>query len=120
MWQRKQTIYLIIVIMLCIIAGLTALYPILQCFAGVAAGFAAIAIFRYKNRPQQMTLCKAGIGALVIYIAYFVYQYYFTDGDIKALRLTDLLAPLSIIIYILAIMGIRHDENLVRSMDRIR
>ena len=80
MWQRKQTIYLLVVTLL--MGSLTWLMPrhglegnLLASVAGVTALFSFITIFFFKNRQLQKSLCKLGMLLIVAWIAYFCYNY---------------------------------------------
>jgi hypothetical protein len=82
------------------------------------------AIFLYKNRKLQKQLCWLGIFLSVIIIA----LEYLMVGDFKEpLNLTEsywqpgaILPILMVILYSLAISGIRKDEKLIKSLDRLR
>jgi formylglycine-generating enzyme required for sulfatase activity len=126
MWQRKQTIYLLVVTLL--MGSLAWLMPknglegnILSSVAGVTALFSFITIFFFKNRQLQKSLCKLGMLLIVAWIAYFCYNQYYVNWRGQFTIWPPSLVPLvALIVYSLAIKGIKFDENLLKSMDRIR
>ena len=83
-----------------------------------------IIIFFYQNRTLQIKLCYAAIVGILAY-SFWLAQ------SIKKVSLVDrfstenygigaILPSLAILFIILAIRGIRKDENLIRSADRLR
>ena len=85
--------------------------------AGLVAGTIAI-MFMYKNRKQQMWLTVAAAGLSIInIILYFTELKNFTSGNMS---LTAVLALAIPVFLLLAINGIRKDEKLVKSLDRLR
>ena len=126
MWQRKQTIYLLVVTLL---MGVLAAYVpkngmegnILSSIAGATALFSFITIFFFKNRALQKTLCKFGIVLIIAWLAYYCYNcYYVYWHGCFYLWPPSLIPIVAFVVYLLAIKGIKHDENLIKSMDRIR
>lgn len=130
MIQRIQTVYLLFVF--CLMA-IFAFIPFSSFdsfskgfymgFAFVIAVMAAITIFLYKNRRMQIRLCYGMLFALVlIYIFYLVFNrqnFSFTElfGHV---RYTFVFPFVSIIFVYLAMRGIKKDEKLIRSLDRLR
>jgi membrane-associated HD superfamily phosphohydrolase len=85
--------------------------------AGLVAGTVAI-IFMYKNRKQQMGLTAAAAGLSIInIILYFTELKKFISGN---MALTSVFALAIPVFLVLAINGIRKDEKLVKSLDRLR
>jgi len=95
----------------------------------VAAG-----IMFYKKRPRQLLICRLGLIVHFLFTA-GVYAFYYAGKNIMTAGLTDnteavqttfsmeagfyiLIPPLAFIW--LAIRGIKRDENLVKSLDRLR
>jgi len=130
MIQRIQTVYLLFVF--CLMAMLVFIpFSSLNSFAdgffigytAVTAIIAVVTIFLYKNRSMQIKLCYGMLALLVlIYIFYFIFNrqnFSFTElfGHV---RYTFVFPFISIIFVYLAIRGIRKDEKLVRSLDRLR
>ena len=85
--------------------------------AGLVAGTIAI-IFLYKNRKQQLwlTLTAAGLSVIDI-IIYFTQLKKFTSGTISLAAILAFFIP---VFLLLAANGIRKDEKLVKSLDRLR
>lgn len=85
--------------------------------AGLIIGAVAI-IFMYKNRKQQMWLTVAALLVSVInLIIYFYEMKRFNSGNMSLTAILSFAIP---ILLILAINGIRKDEKLIRSLDRLR
>ena len=85
--------------------------------AGLVAGTIAI-IFMYKNRKQQIWLTVAAAGLSIInIILYFTELKKFLSGN---MALTSVFAFAIPVFLVLAINGMRKDENLVKSLDRLR
>ncbi len=80
-------------------------------------------IFLYKKRVQQMRLCFAAIGMLLLMQAFVVYYLNAIDKQFAGAvmyKLTIIIPLISAILTFLAYRGIKKDEMLVRSLDRIR
>ena len=85
----------------------------------------AIAIFSFKNRKRQMRFCNINILLFSIYIiaGLIILQiendvfHYFHLGDFK---LGSVLPLIGIIMNLIARRGIKKDEDLIRSMNRLR
>ncbi len=84
----------------------------------ISVGISAIAIFMFKDRKLQMRLSLLGLvvasGIFVLYIL-----------EMKKLvtstpALWAILPVLSIVCFFLAFRGIRSDEKLVKSLDKLR
>lgn len=85
----------------------------------VAVALAAFAaLFLFKNRKLQTQLSLLGlllqIGALVLY---FLQTQKFVAGNFTLTSAVSFAIP---VFFILAIIGIRKDEKLIKSMDRLR
>lgn len=76
------------------------------------------ALFLFKNRKLQTQLSLLGlllqIGALVLY---FLQTQKFVTGNFTLVSAVSFAIP---VFFILAIVGIRKDEKLIKSMDRLR
>lgn len=86
-----------------------------------------VTIFLYKNRMLQVRLCIVEIVLLLGVIAFMIIYYRIgcdTAQEFIAhasnLRIGFLMAPISIVLEVLAVRAIIKDEVLVRSLDRIR
>ena len=85
-----------------------------------------VSIFSYKNRKRQSLLIYLTITLLVLFACWL---YVTTKNvvltvnqklDVTNLDIGTLLPPLSILFLFLALKGIRHDEKLIKSAERLR
>lgn len=96
-------------------ANTTIWFTILTVLAG---GLAFATIFLFKNRKMQLRLCFLGIFITLALLALYVLEINnFYSGNI-ALWIIFYVGVL--LFYILAARGIRHDQKLIRSLDRLR
>lgn len=99
------------------ILNATSNFILLVLTAGFIAGTTAI-IFLYKNRKQQLWLTVAAVCLSVINLVLYFYEMKkFSSGNMS---LTAILAFAIPILLILAANGIRKDEKLIKSLDRLR
>ncbi|WP_298239135.1 DUF4293 domain-containing protein [uncultured Algibacter sp.] len=136
MLQRIQTIYL-----LCaagVSAGLIYVFELwissndIKVFADdinyvfaaflVSAFFSIVAIFRYKNRKSQFILGRLNIILNFFLLGFFVYQSLNISGEtaVSEKGIGMLLPIISIVFLALANKAIKKDEDLVKSVDRLR
>lgn len=136
MLQRIQTIYLLIASIIC--GGLIFMFPIWKlndgvevyaisnivvlCLFLVSAILSLIAIFMYKNRKLQFVLGRLAIILNFILLGFFVYQSLTVSGEVEASEkgIGMLLPIVSIVFLALANKAIKKDEDLVKSVDRLR
>lgn len=82
-----------------------------------------IAIFVFKNRKTQMKMCMYSILMQIIIIGLIVYYSYIgnsgNDLQIKP-QFAAVLPLITLVVTYLAYRGIKKDENLVKSFDRLR
>ena len=79
-------------------------------------------IFLYKNRKLQMKVCKLNMLLMVVWYAAYMY-FAFTGGGEGAsfsFSIAGAMPFVALIGQLLANNGISSDEELIRSMDRIR
>lgn len=92
---------------------------------GVIGFLSLFAIFKFKNRGLQLKICKI---LLLISTAFFALLFYETDrmipgtsNDFKTIYLPGIYAAVIIpILVFMALKAIKKDDDLVRSVDRIR
>lgn len=136
MLQRIQTLYLLGVIInstaLAYLFGLwTSVdgsvmyakdYPSILGIFGFSTFFAIFSIFSYKKRKNQFILGRFNIILNFILLGLFVYQSLNLSGETKVSEKgIGMLIPLiSIVFLALANKAIKKDEDLVKSVDRIR
>lgn len=79
-------------------------------------------IFGYKNRKRQMNRCLIAIILLVVWHALFIYllNTVAPENSWPEIRYTALLPFIAIFLQWLARIGIKRDDDLIKSMDRIR
>lgn len=84
----------------------------------LTGALAFAAVFLFGNRKLQLKLCIAGLLlAIAMLVAYFLEMQHFTSG---AIALSCIFHFAVAAFYILAIKGIREDEKLIKSLDRLR
>ena len=90
-------------------------------FLGSAA-LSLIAIFGYKNRQSQFVMNRLNILLNFILLGLFVYQSLNLSGeaDVSEKGIGIILPALSIVLLVLANKAIKKDEDLVKSVDRLR
>lgn len=88
----------------------------------VAGALAFITIFLYKNRRLQMRLCWVNIILLLAWYGYYAFCMFAKFNALGTFhpRFAACLPFIGIVLIVLAHRGIKADEELVRSMDRIR
>ncbi|HFA47916.1 MAG TPA: DUF4293 family protein [Bacteroidetes bacterium] len=90
----------------------------------LAGALALGSIFLYKNRPLQMKICRFAIIADIIGLVLAVVLFWQDGTNINAEAINDgagAYLPFGFLLFgILALRFIRKDDNLVKSMDRLR
>ncbi len=136
MLQRIQTLYLllasIVSVVLCVYLpyGMdqngVELYAVEEQFLlGLFMGSAflsLIAIFLFKNRKLQFVLGRLNIILNFILLGVFVYWSLTVSGETKISEkgIGMLIPIISIVLLVMANKAIKKDENLVKSVDRLR
>ncbi len=136
MIQRIQSLYLLVVVILCSL--LLSTFPIWKneslevqfasdftaSLIGVSASavLALISIFLYKNRKLQFVLGRLNILINFFIIGFFVYWSLNLSGETQVSEKgIGMFVPLvSIVFLVLANKAIKKDEDLVKSVDRFR
>lgn len=86
--------------------------------AALTGALAFINIFFFNNRKLQLRICLFGVILSIVLIALcFMEMTKFTSGS---LALSCVIYFAIVAFYILALGGIRKDEKLIKSMDRLR
>ena len=130
MIQRIQTVYLFFVFCLMVILAFIPFSLSSSFLMGFNTGyFTAIAIstiitiFLYKKRIWQIKICYAVLLLLVLIYAFnFIFdrQLLPLSEFFRHTRLTFVFPFIACILVYLAIRGIKKDEKLIRSLDRLR
>ncbi len=130
MIQRIQSIYLALVAILCIaflfvpsveindVYILAKNQIMLLIGSLLIAAIAVGSIFLFKNRPLQINLGYLNLLLIAVLIGIAGYTE-FSDGDFQP-TIGAALPLLFLIFNLLAISGVKKDEKLVRSTDRLR
>lgn len=136
MLQRIQTIYLCIVVV--ISAALPFVFSLWTEDNGKAVYFtevkisvigfclcallALISIFGYKKRQNQFVLNRLNIILNFILLGFFVYRTLNLSGETEVSEkgIGMVLPAISIVMLVLANRAIKKDEDLVKSVDRLR
>ena len=97
-------------------------YPLLIVYI-VVATLTLITIFLYKNRTLQMRLCRLNI--MVMFGSFFLYPFYIyrmvsNESAVWTISYAILIPLSTIILFYLALKSIKKDEDLIKSIDRIR
>lgn len=87
--------------------------------AGVAL-LALISIFLYKNRKLQFRLTVISLIVSLVNLVLFILETKKFVPEQSSYNVTSLLAVVVPIFLFLAVRGIRRDEKLVKSLDRLR
>ncbi len=87
-----------------------------------SSALALISIFLFKNRKLQFVLGRLNILLNFTLLALFMYRLLNTPGETQVSEngVGTLLPVLSIVFLVLANRAIKKDENLVKSVDRLR
>ncbi len=136
MIQRIQSIYMFVVVLL---AGLLPfLIPIWNANDGVeifaqnelwisiafyaSAALALIALFLFKNRQNQFVVNRLNMILNLFLLGFFVYRSLNLSGEVSTSEkgIGMLIPVFSIVFLVLANRAIKKDENLVKSVDRLR
>ncbi|MCH4551143.1 DUF4293 domain-containing protein [Aestuariibaculum lutulentum] len=87
-----------------------------------SAALSLVTIFKYKNRKSQFMLGRLNIILNFILLGFFVYQSLNVSGEtsVSEKGIGMLLPIISIVFLALANKAIKKDEDLVKSVDRLR
>lgn len=135
MIQRLQSVFLAIAALLCIGVFFTPIYDkamadpqawiviTLAAALTLSTMMSLASVFLYQNRMQQIKWVKYGALATFIALAICIGIFFSLGGIGRYLwdeALSTGLVVLALVLQLLAIRFIKKDEELVRSMDRIR
>lgn len=136
MWQRIQTLYMSVVVLLavCLLfvfevgvdangVALLGKDIVLVFFESVLTMLIVIvAIFQFKNRQNQFVLNRVAILTQFFLLGFFVYRALSMPGEgLTSEKGIGAFVPIvSIVLLALANRAIKKDEDLVKSVDRIR
>lgn len=136
MIQRIQTLYIVIAVLFIIsariwfpvvldengIAIMDANEPLAIGLMAVAALAALLALFNYKNRPRQIILNRSSMLLQIILLGVFAYRSLTLSGEIQfSEKGIGVIFPIISIVFLwMANKAIKRDEDLVKSVDRLR
>ena len=123
MIQRKQSVFLLLAVILGVLIIVN--YPMWPLFllALVASSLSFFTIFKYKRRPLQARL---SILAAILFVLWYpavmlVNKFMMSTGlQYDIVNVWGALPAVSAILWLMARKGIMDDERLVRAADRIR
>lgn len=99
------------------LSGSTGSFFLLVLSVAVAL-LSVVSIFLFKNRKLQMRLALAGfVAQLVVLFLSIQETAAFTEGNYTLTSIFSFVIP---VFLMLAVLGIRKDEKLIKSMDRLR
>ena len=129
MIQRIQTIYLLLVagFMLAMLFVPLTNIPIIPNYEyilfslfGLTVILSLIAIFYYKKRSFQIKLCRITLLLLIVSVFFIGFVFWKQSLIIAQLKPAITFPIIAIILDYLAIQGIRKDDKLVNSLNRLR
>lgn len=95
-------------------------YPIMIAFTIILVVGFLVTIFLYKNRTLQLRITRSMLLFLIAFVAYGIYQLFKIDFQNLAFEIGSLLPIFSGYFAARASSKIKADEELVRSVDRLR
>ncbi len=91
---------------------------VLLVLTGAAVLLAGISIFLFKDRKIQMRLCLVGIAlGVLILVVYFMQLRQFEKST---MALASILPFATVAGFFMAFRGIRRDEKLIKTLDKLR
>ena len=136
MLQRKQSLYMLIVVLLNTVGiHWAALWTTAEgetVYAGEIIGVSIVfyligalaltSIFLFKNRQNQFVLNRLNIILNLFLLGFFVYRSLSLSGEasVSEKGIGMLIPVFSIVFLVLANRAIKKDEDLVKSVDRLR
>jgi Domain of unknown function (DUF4293) len=138
MLQRIQTVYLLLAMI--ITGGLPFVFPLWQInpkidfyfvqnqsyiiLFGLSTAFSLLAILSFKKRQNQFVINRLNMILNLILLGLFVYRSLNVSGETEKVvsekGIGMFLPVLSIVFLVLANKAIKKDEDLVKSVDRLR
>ncbi len=98
-------------------------YPLLLADLVITAALSLVTVFMFKRRALQMRLCTVSVVLCLLWYAYYAYCAFVAlpvDGATFHVAFGACLPLIAIILLMMAHRGIKADDRLVKSMDRIR
>ncbi|HHU35429.1 MAG TPA: DUF4293 domain-containing protein [Bacteroidetes bacterium] len=127
MIQRVQSLYLFLVVLLSAImltGGFISVYMMpLAILLIVIMLVSVVGIFMYKKRKQQRMLVIIALFIDIVAIAlgaYYLYLMKKGESNVMVLNFRIVIPVVNLILLLLASRGIKKDDDLVKSYDRLR
>ena len=138
MIQRIQSIYLFLIVVLScsifylpsiqVIEAFTPTNPtlsfvndwLINAIEIIIPIIALVSIFLFKKRQVQIKLSYVNIILIIIYYISFALNIFISEKASYKINISAVFPVISLILFLLAIRAIKNDENLVKSMDRLR
>ena len=123
MWQRKQTVFLLLSAIVAVVTLSVYFYSwVMFGLLLLAASVNIYTIFLFLRRPLQARLCVISMCCYVFwYVALIVYSKQVSpDASQFHLPWSSVLPMVSAILTVMARKGILADEKMVRAADRLR
>ncbi len=137
MIQRIQTLYLFIIILITAVLPFTvSIWPVVNnaslfstdellyiaIVLGIIAFLALVSILMYKTRKKQFVVNRLNMILNFFLLGFFVYRLLTLSGEINiSEKGIGVYIPIfSIVLLVLANKAIKKDEDLVKSVDRLR
>lgn len=127
MIQRVQSLYLFLVVLLSAImltGGFISVYMMpLAILLIVIMLVSVVGIFMYKKRKQQRMLVIIAVFIDIVAIAlgaYYLYLMKKGESNVMVLNFRIVIPVVNLILLLLASRGIKKDDDLVKSYDRLR
>ncbi|MBQ1618856.1 MAG: DUF4293 domain-containing protein [Bacteroidales bacterium] len=119
MWQRIQTLYLVLALGLCVAALFLIDGTYFLILTAIAAVMTLIALATYKHRIFQMRTSVIA-GLMLVGLQVWILVKYFLAGDKTAYNIAYVFPIVAAILVFLAARNILADEMLVQSASRLR
>ena len=130
MLQRIQSVYLLacvltyLIVFICLINDYFPFNIWMAIFSIIISVLSCYTIFNFKNRKRQLLMCNILVVLAVIFTLLFAYflkteNIYIAD-NFSMMQIIKLLPIFSIIFINLAKKGIKKDEEMVKSAERLR
>ena len=122
MWQRKQTVFLLLAVILGVVTLSMRFYSwAMFIILLLASSIDLLTIFIYKQRMRQAALCLVSLFVYIAwYVALIVYSKQTAPDAAFHLSWETVLPMVAAILTLMARKAIIADEKLVRAADRIR
>lgn len=119
MWQRIQTLYMLIALVLLGVAIANTREPAFLVLLGVGAAANLIPLFCFKHRMLQLRCLIFGAVVLLCLQIWIAYSYFAAEGQ-PELKYSMIFPLICVILDALAARGVFQDELIVRSSSRLR